>query len=142
MATLAIEWRGGLAFASVGDGPTCTRAGSNPAVLSPMQTLAYAVMGCMGMDVAHVLEKGRHQLAGMVVRFDGTRADAHPRRYTAISLHFDLTTTAVPAVVERAIELSRTKYCAVWHTLRPDIALTTTFAIHPVDADVGSDPTP
>lgn len=139
MATLAIEWNGGFSFTNAGDGPAITMAGGDPAVLSPMQTLAYALMGCMGMDVAYVLEKGRHQLAAMTVRFDGTRAETHPRRYTAIGLHFEVTTTATEAAVERALDLSRTKYCPVWHSLHADIALSTSFTMHPVDA-AASDP--
>ena len=31
--------------------------------------------------------------------------------------------------VERAIALSREKYCSVWHSLRPDIELTTSFEV-------------
>ena len=33
--------------------------------------------------------------------------------------------------VERAIALSREKYCSVWHSLRPDIAFTTSFEVTP-----------
>lgn len=140
MASLSIEWTGGLSFASAGRGPVLAMASGDRAKLSPMQVLAYAVMGCMGMDVAYVLDKGRHQLAAMTVRFDGERCETQPRRYTAITMHFDLTTTAAPAVVERAIELSRTKYCSVWGSLRADVALTTSYTIHPVDSGARLDP--
>jgi uncharacterized OsmC-like protein len=64
----------------------------------------------------------------------------HPRRYTAIALHFDVTTTAAAPVVERAIELSRAKYCPVWNSLRDDIALSTSYTIHPVDSAGRPDP--
>jgi len=33
--------------------------------------------------------------------------------------------------VERAIALSRDKYCSVWHSLREDIELTSTFDVTP-----------
>jgi uncharacterized OsmC-like protein len=33
--------------------------------------------------------------------------------------------------VERAIALSREKYCSVWHSMRPDVELTTTFEVAP-----------
>lgn len=138
MAALAIRWTGDLSFVTSGDGPGIAMASGDPARLSPMQVLAHAVMGCMGMDVAHVLAKGRHHLGGMTVRFEGERAQTHPRRYTAISLHFDVTTTAPQETVERAIELSRTRYCAVWHTLRPDVTLETSFTMHSVDDPTGA----
>jgi uncharacterized OsmC-like protein len=33
--------------------------------------------------------------------------------------------------VERAIALSREKYCSVWHSLRADIAFTTAYEVLP-----------
>lgn len=139
MTSLAIQWTGGLSFESAEDGPSLTMASGDPSMPSPTQMLAYAVMGCMAMDVAHVLARGRHRLVDMKVRFEGERAESHPRRYTAIALHFDITTTAPLEAVERAIELSRTKYCPVANSLRSDIALTTSLALHPADtADAAS----
>jgi uncharacterized OsmC-like protein len=44
-------------------------------------------------------------------------------------MHFDITGVVADHVVERAIELSRTKYCSVWNTLKEDVALTTTFDV-------------
>ncbi len=47
-----------------------------------------------------------------------------------MKLHFDLTGAIEPHIVERAIELSKTKYCSVWNTIRTDVALVTSFEIH------------
>jgi len=33
--------------------------------------------------------------------------------------------------VERAIALSHEKYCSVWHTLRQDLPLTTSYEVAP-----------
>ena len=33
--------------------------------------------------------------------------------------------------VQRAIDLSREKYCSVWHSMRQDIVFTTTHDVHP-----------
>jgi uncharacterized OsmC-like protein len=33
--------------------------------------------------------------------------------------------------VARAIQLSREKYCSVWHSMRSDIELTTSFEVVP-----------
>ena len=41
-----------------------------------------------------------------------------------------IVTGAVPAdVVDRAIALSREKYCSVWHSMRQDIHFTTAYQI-------------
>jgi len=130
MATLTLNWQGELNFSAGAGSPPIELRSSAPAVPSPTQTLAYAVMGCMAMDVVHVIQKHRHELRALSVTFEGTRAEKHPRRYTAIHLHFDITGEVPDAVVTRAIELSRTTYCSVSNSLREDIQFTTSFKVH------------
>jgi uncharacterized OsmC-like protein len=49
----------------------------------------------------------------------------------------------VPAhVVERAIALSREKYCSVWHSLRQDIDITTAFDVVPPATSPVGEPSP
>jgi len=96
---------------------------------SPMQALAFALAGCMAMDVVHVLKKGRHDLRGLRVDLKGERSPTEPRRFTRIELRYTLTGTVPPEPVERAIQLSREKYCSVWHSMRQDIALDVSFTI-------------
>jgi putative redox protein len=104
---------------------------SVPGVASPMQVLAYAVMGCMAMDVAHILEKGRHDLRGMTVTFEGERATEQPKRYTGMHLQFNITGAVPEDAVMRAIALSKDKYCSVYATIRPDLDFRTSVAITP-----------
>ena len=96
---------------------------------SPMQALAFALAGCMAMDVVHVIRKGRHDLKGLRVELTGQRVPDDPRRFTAIELRFDVTGPVPDGVVQRAIDLSRDKYCSVWHSMRQDIQLTTGFSV-------------
>jgi putative redox protein len=96
---------------------------------SPMQALAFALAGCMAMDVVHVLKKGRHDLRGLRVDLKGERPPTEPRRFTRIELQYTLTGTVAREPVERAIQLSREKYCSVWHSMRQDIALDVSFTI-------------
>jgi putative redox protein len=131
---LALDWHGDLTFSNAIGSPAIELHSSTPGVASPPQALAYAVMACMGMDLVHVLKKGRHPLETLTVRFDGERAPDHPRRFVTMAVHFELAGAVEPHVVERAIELSRTKYCSVWNTIRPDVVLTTSFTIHRIEA--------
>jgi putative redox protein len=96
---------------------------------SPMQALACALAGCMAMDVVHVIRKGRHELRGLRADLTGTRGDDNPRRFTAIALQFTVTGRVGRDVVQRAIDLSREKYCSVWHSLREDIRFDITFDV-------------
>jgi putative redox protein len=96
---------------------------------SPMQALAFALAGCMAMDVVHVLRKGRHDLRGLRADLTGHRASEEPRRFDDIKLHYTITGNVPHAPIERAIQMSRDKYCSVWHSMRQDIALEVTFTV-------------
>ena len=96
---------------------------------SPMQTLAFALAGCMSMDVVHVLRKGRHDLRGLRADLKGERVPTEPRRFSRIELHYTITGDIPAEPIERAIQLSRDKYCSVWHSMRQDIELETSFSV-------------
>ena len=96
---------------------------------SPMQALGFALAGCMAMDVVHILKKGRHDLRGLNARLVAERASEEPRRFTSVALHFTITGAVPPEPIQRAIDLSRDRYCSVWSSLRQDIQLTVTFAM-------------
>jgi putative redox protein len=122
-------WERDLVFAGKSGGVTMTLDSASQAGGSPMQLLAFALAGCMAMDVVHILRKGRHNLRGLRADLIGARAQEEPRRFTAITLRFSITGEPPKEQVERAIELSREKYCSVWHSLRQDIDLKVTFNI-------------
>jgi putative redox protein len=96
---------------------------------SPVQTLAFALAGCMAMDVLAIVERGRFELEGLRARLVAERAPADPRRVLRVELRFTLEGRIPEDRVARAIELSRDKYCSVWHSLRSDIELATSFEI-------------
>lgn len=108
--------------------------GRSSAGPSPVEALALALAGCMATDVVDILVKGRHSLTALTAAFVGERAPVAPSRFTAIQLHFRLKTSAPSQAIQRAIELSRDKYCSVWHTLRQDVPFTTTFEVEHDDS--------
>ncbi len=96
----------------------------------PMQALAVSLAGCMAIDVVDILQKGRFPLDGMTVRLESERRPEPPRHVTRVAFHFVVSGDGIPADrVERAIELSRERYCSVWHSLRPDIDFRATFEV-------------
>lgn len=129
--TLELEW--------LGDNRLRGRAGEVEIVMdspplagpSPVQALAFALAGCMAMDVLTVIRRGRFDLEGMSVRLTAERAPSDPRRILKADLRFTLAGEIPQDRVARAIELSREKYCSVWHSMRTDIELTTSFEIVP-----------
>jgi len=98
---------------------------------SPMQALGFAVTGCMAMDLVHILRKGRFDLKGVKADLRAQRAPDVPHRFTSIALHFTVTGEIPEDQVQRAIDLSRDKYCSVWHSMREHIGLAVTFTVTP-----------
>ena len=64
-------------------------------------------------------------------RLVGERFPDEPHRFTSVTLHFALEGPVPRDAVARAIQLSRDKYCSVWHSMRHDIDLQVTFDITP-----------
>jgi putative redox protein len=127
----SLTWSGGLRFdASSGDA-RLTIDSDSAAGPSPMQTLAISLAGCMAIDVVDIITKGRHPITGFEARLTGERAEQPPRSFTRIALSFIVRGDVPAHAVERAIALSRDRYCSVWHSLRHDIEFTTSFEVHP-----------
>jgi putative redox protein len=126
-----LDWSGDLRFDARSGTSAVVVDGDSKAGPSPMQYVAFGLAGCMAADVVDIIRKGRHPLNALRVTLAGQRAEDPPRRFVRIALRFQVE-GAVPAeAVERAIALSREKYCSVWHSLRQDIELTTAFDIRP-----------
>ncbi len=96
---------------------------------SPVQTLAFALAGCMAMDIVHILKKGRFDLRGLRVVLVAERAQDTPHRITGVGIEFAVTGEVPKDQVQRAIDLSHEKYCSVWHSMRQDIAFDTRFSV-------------
>lgn len=126
-----LEWGGDLAFSATAGAHTASIDGDSKAGLSPMQDAALGIAGCMSADVVDILRKGRYPLTALRVTFRGLRAEAPPRRFTDIHLHFAISGSIPREAVERAIALSRERYCSVWHSFRQDIELSIDFQINP-----------
>jgi putative redox protein len=131
MATVELVWAHDLVFEGRAGETTMVLDSSAVAGPSPMQTLGFALAGCMAMDVVHILKKGRHDLRGLKVDLVAERAASDPRRFTRATIKYSVTGNVPGDQVQRAIDLSRDKYCSVWHSLRPDIELEVTFTVAP-----------
>jgi putative redox protein len=84
--------------------------------LSPMQLLLAGAGGCSAIDVLHILEKQKQTVKSLKVEVDGDRQNVDGQNhseYRSIHMHYILEGNLDPKKVERALELSVTKYCSV-----------------------------
>jgi len=60
-----------------------------------------------------ILKRGRHPVTGCEVQLKAERAETDPKVFTKLHLHFVVTGNALkPEAVERAVTLSKDKYCS------------------------------
>jgi putative redox protein len=115
--TATVSWAGqGLAFKGVGGSGYTIQFGdpAGPDAASPMEVVAMASAACTAMDVIDILRKKRQAVTSFEVKVVGLRQEEHPRKFTEIDLEYVVSGHNIdPKAVERAIELSLTKYCSV-----------------------------
>ncbi len=113
-----VKWHSGLSFTGTAKTGFEVNLGAHPDVggandgFRPLELMAISLAGCTGMDVISILQKKRQDVSDFEVKVDVEQAEDHPHVFTKISVHYIVTGNDIdPAAVERAIELSRTRYC-------------------------------
>ena len=96
----------------------------------PMETVLAGTGGCAAYDVVLILKRGKHAVSGCSVQLKAERADADPKVFTSIHMHFTVRGRGLPAAaVERAIAMSHEKYCSASAMLARTAAITTSFEL-------------
>lgn len=92
-----------------------TNIGGLEGGMSPMQLLLAGVAGCSAIDVISILEKQKQVLKDLTVEVDADKQKMKEgySEFKTIHLHFKFSGELNPKKVERALELSITKYCSV-----------------------------
>jgi putative redox protein len=124
-----LEWDGEQQFTGEVGNHTVGMDGSAATAPTPVHLLALSLAGCMSIDLVHILTRGRHPVSALRARMTVHRAAEEPRRFTRVHIDFTLSGEMRPEHVERAIDLSREKYCSVWNSLRQDIDLLVGFTL-------------
>jgi putative redox protein len=113
-----VVWKGGMAFTGSSDSgyliplDAKKRAGGHEMGFQPLQLFAIGLVGCTGMDVISILQKKRQEVTEFEVSAHIERAEDHPRVFTKIVIEYKLTGKDLDhQAVERAVELSETRYC-------------------------------
>jgi putative redox protein len=95
----------------------------------PMELLAGALVGCMSIDIIHILKKKRIELSHFAVNVSETRKNTTPAPFESIHLAIEADKAVDKKTMEEVIQLSLKKYCSVAASLNPTIAITYEIAI-------------
>jgi putative redox protein len=103
--------------------------GSN-AGIRPKELILLSLAGCTGSDVVAILQKKKVNLKGFEINITAEQQEEHPQVYTKIHLDFMFYGKNISDKdVERAIELSQTKYCSVTVMLQKAVEITHKYKI-------------
>jgi putative redox protein len=118
----------GIAFSARGDtnhwvmmdGPE--NFGGSDGASRPSELLLMALGGCTGSDVASILKKKRIPVGKLELKITAPIEDDYPHAFTSIHVEYIFYGNGLdPRDLERAIELSLTKYCSVSASLKPPV---------------------
>ena len=129
--TVEVIWDAELRFAATSGSNALVLDSDSKAGTNPVQLLLIGLAGCMAMDVVAIIQKGRYPLTAFRSHLSGERMPDPPRYVRRVVMEFHVHGDVPADAVERAIALSREKYCSVWHSMRPDTELVTSFDITP-----------
>lgn len=117
--TITTRWLSDLAFEAEVDGhkiymdSTAEHGGKNTGP-RPKPLMMVALAGCTGMDVAAILRKMKEKVEEFSVEVEGDITEDHPRRFEGMKIIYRLKGKEINRKnVEKAVNLSTTKYCGV-----------------------------
>ena len=115
------------------DGPE--EFGGSNAGIRPKELLLLSLGGCTGSDVVSILTKKRVKLEGFEINIESDVSDEHPQVFTKMNIEYVFYGNDISERdVERAIELSQTKYCGVTKMLEKAAEITHTYRIERTEA--------
>ena len=113
------RWLNDLSFEAEVDGhklylDTSLEHGGKNLGPRPKVLMMVALAGCTGMDVAAMLKKMRVEVDSLTVDVEGDVAEDHPKKFEGMKVIFRVKGKNVSLKsVEKAVNLSKTKYCGV-----------------------------
>ena len=134
----SVKWHNGLVFTGSAQSgfELPLSSGNENTGFRPLELLAVGLAGCTGMDVISILEKKRQEVTDFQVNVDILeRSEAYPKIWTRAKVEYIITGKNIdPAAVERAIELSTTKYCSASGMLEKAVQIEHEYKIIEVEA--------
>jgi putative redox protein len=131
-----VKWVEGMSFlAEAGSGHAVVldgapEYGGRNIGIRPMEMLLMGLAGCTAFDVVNILRRGREPVTDCVVEVEADRASEDPKVFTAIRILYRVTGRGLSRQkVERAVSLSKEKYCSASIMLGATAEITATIEV-------------
>jgi putative redox protein len=109
---------------------------TQPMGVNGADLLPLSLIGCAAWDLIAILKKQRQPVTGLQAFAESEREAEPPWRFRKIHLRYVITGRGLNRVkVQRAIELSETKYCSIYVTLAQAVELSSEFEILEAQAE-------
>ena len=113
-----VIWKEKMSFDGTSDSEFVVPLGTSPSVggdndgFRPLELLAIGLAGCTAMDVVSILQKKRQEIKSFEVKVHAETSNEHPKVFTHLEIEYVIQGENISReAVERAVELSETKYC-------------------------------
>jgi putative redox protein len=133
-----IQWLEDVSFvAETGSGHAivvdgAAEAGGRNLGPRPMELVLAGTAACTAFDVVWILRKARQQVTRCVVEAEAERAPEDPKVFTRIHFVYRIDgRDLAPAQVERAVKLSKEKYCSATLMLAETVEITYAIELTP-----------
>ena len=100
----------------------------------PTDSLLMSLPGCLAIDVVLFLKKMKAEIKSFDIETVGERNPVPPKYFKAVHMKIRIAGKGItPKKLDRAISLSREKYCSVYHSFRKDLDVKISYTIDESD---------
>lgn len=128
--TITVNWKQNMAFEADIDGHSVmmdasAAVGGENKGPTPKPLLLASLGGCTAMDVISIAKKMRQEVSSFEIELIGDIDDEFPKPYTGIHLIYKFEGKDLDKEkLEKAINLSRDRYCGIYATLSKAMGIT------------------
>jgi len=98
---------------------------------APKALMLSSLAGCSGLDVVSLLEKMRAVVADFYIEVTGELTDEHPKYYHKVKVDYHFSDVNLQEdKIQKAVNLSVTKYCGVMEMFRRFATVETEIHLH------------
>jgi len=125
------KWSEGMSFETISPNGISLRLGSSlegdsEKIASPKALMLSSLAVCSGIDVVSILEKMKIELNDFKINTVGSLTQEHPKYYNKVSMEYHFYGDQLDKEkINKAVNLSITKYCGVMEMFRSFAEITT-----------------